>query len=128
MRTSVLLMITAVIYGLYGLAFIFIPAQVVGQYGGALGDIGSLMAQLYGSLLVGVALVSWQIKEAERDTAFMAFLLGMCVAIGIATVLVAINQFTSPTAKTWTWSTVVIQALLSFSFGYARFGPPPKLD
>ena len=128
MRTTVLLMVTAVIYGLYGLGFLIIPHTVVTLYGGDVDPVGTYITRLYASLLIGVAIVCWQIREAERDEAFKAFLLGMAVDITIATVLAAINQFTSETIRFYGWTTVIIQGMLASGFAYARFGPTPKYN
>jgi hypothetical protein len=125
MRTSVLLMVTAMVYGAYGLGFLFSPGTFIALYGGEIGSIGAFTTQLYAAMLLGVSIMCWQVKDAPRNEAFMAILLGLFVAMTIATIIVGMNQFTSPTARAWAWMPWTIQALLAAGFGYARFGPDP---
>ena len=128
MRTAVLLMVTAWVYGLYGLGLIFVPSEVIARFGGDVMGIGAFTSELYGSMMLGAAVMCWFAREAPRDAAFKALLLGMFVATLAATILLLVNQFTSPTAKTTAWFIIVIQGILAASFSYARFGPYRKPD
>jgi len=125
MRTSVLMMVTALVYGAYGLGFLFFPSTFIALYGGEIGSIGAFTTQLYASMLLGVAVICWLAKDAPRTEAFMAILLGLFVAMTLVTIVVAVNQFSSETVKSWAWMPWTIQVLMAAGFGYARFGPDP---
>ena len=128
MKTSALLMVTAMIYGPYGLAFLILPDAIIAQYGGDIGSIGSFMTSLYGAMLFGVAVMCWLGKDGARTEGLNAMLMGLFVAITLSTVVLLANQFISPTANSWTWLLIAVQGMLATGYGYAWFGTPRKLD
>jgi hypothetical protein len=128
MRTAVLLMVTTFVYGLYGLGFLLIPHQMIALYGGEIGDIGEFTTRLYGSLLVGVAIICWFARDAQKDDSFHAILIGMFVATLLGGILAAINLSTSATVKNMSYLPMIIQFLLAASYGYAQFGPFKKSE
>ncbi len=128
MKTSALMLITAVIYGLYGLGFLFTPDLLIGQYGGELSAIGAFTTQLYGSLLIGVAVMCWLGQDGARTEGLNAMLMGLFVGITLSIIVLLYNQFTSTTANNWVWLPIVIQVLLAVGYGYAWFGTPRLKD
>ena len=128
MRTAVLLMVTTLVYGIYGAGFLFLPNQLIALYGGEVGDIGEFTTRLYGSMLLGVSVICWLARDAQRDNSFQAILTGMFFATLAGGILAALNLYTSETVKNWSYLPVIIQFLLAFSFGYARYGPYQEPD
>jgi hypothetical protein len=128
MKTSALMMVTAILYGLYGLGFMFTPNLLIGQYGGELGTIGAFTTQLYGAMLIGVAVMCWLGQNGARTEGLNAMLMGLFVGITLSTALLLYNQFTSTTANNWAWLPILIQIMLAAGYGYAWFGTPRLKD
>ncbi len=59
MKLGNLFAVNAMIAGLFGLAFVFAPAQLLAQYGLAIDAAFGLVAQLFGAALIGYAVLTW---------------------------------------------------------------------
>lgn len=122
MNLKNLLMINAVVAWLFGLAFVFIPADALGWYGMTLmPKAGILMSRLFGGALLGLGTISWFAQSADASDTRAAILLGFIVAsvFGFGIALMAqldgiVNNFG--------WTTVGIYLLFGLGFAYFRFG------
>lgn len=120
MKLNVFMAIAAVVSGLFGLGFVFIPEQLMSLYGAAPHAGANYMAQLLGAALLGVALILWLCRDAEDSPARQAILLGMFVADGVGFVVALMVQLGGG-INALGWSTVFIYLLFGLGFGYFRF-------
>jgi hypothetical protein len=120
MKLNMFMAIVAVVAGLFGLGFVFIPEQVLSYYGTAPVASTNYMAQLLGAALRGFAVILWRCKDAEDSPVRQAILLGLFVAEGVGFVFALINQLGGG-INALGWSTVIIYLLFALGFGYFRF-------
>ena len=120
MKLNMFMVIVAIVAGLFGLGFVFIPDQVLSYYGAAPDASAHYMAQLFGAALLGFAVILWLCKDAEDSPARQAILLGLFVAEGVGFVVALIVQLGGG-INALGWSTVLIYLLFALGFGYFRF-------
>ena len=92
MKLNIFMAIVAVVAGLFGLGFVFIPQQVLSFYGAAPDVTANYMAQLFGAALLGFAAILWLCKDAEDSPVRQAILLGLFVAEGVGFVIALKTQ------------------------------------
>ncbi len=120
MKLNLFMAIAAVVSGLFGLGFVFVPEQLMSFYGAAPHAGANYMAQLLGAAFLGVALILWLCRDAEDSPARQAILLGMFVADGVGFVVALMVQLDGG-INALGWSTVFIYLLFALGFGYFRF-------
>lgn len=120
MKLNMFMTIVAVVAGLFGLGFIFIPEQILSFYGAAPNESANYMAQLFGAALLGIAVILWLSKDAEDSPVRQAILLGLIVAEGVGFVVALMTQLGGG-INALGWSTVIIYLLFALGFGYFRF-------
>ena len=120
MKLSMFMVIVAVVAGLFGLGFVFVPEQVMSYYGTAPDASTNYMAQLFGAALLGFAVILWLCKDTEDSPERQAILLGLFVAEG-AGFVIALNTQLGGGINALGWSTVFIYLLFALGFGYFRF-------
>lgn len=120
MKLSVFMVIVAVVAGLFGLGFVFIPERLMSYYGAAPAASANYMAQLFGAALLGFAVILWLCKNAEDSPMRQAILLGLFVAEGVGFVIALKTQL-GGAINALGWSTVIIYLLFALGFGYFRF-------
>jgi len=121
MKLSVLLAVNAAIAAAFGLGFVLVPAEVVATYGVALPAGSAVVARLFGAMLVGQAVLSWQARAAGPSEALRAIVLGFFVAETLGFVL-AVHAVVTGAVNVLGWSTVAIYAFLAAGFGVFAFG------
>ena len=125
MKLGNLFAVNAVIAGLFGLGFIFAPAQVLAQYGLTIDAGFSLVAQLFGAALIGYAVLTWPVRKAGDSEALRAIVFALLLSDGVAFVLALMAQLKG-TVNSLGWSTVAIYLLLAVGFAYFHFAKPSK--
>jgi hypothetical protein len=125
MKLGNLFAINAVIAGLFGLAFVFAPAQLLAQYGLTIDAGFGVVAQLFGAALLGYAILTWLCRKAGDSDARRAIVLALWISDGIAFVLALIAQLQGM-VNSLGWSTVVIYLLLAIGFAYFHFSKKPE--
>jgi len=125
MKLGNLFVINAVIAGLFGLAFVFAPAQLLAQYGLVIGAGFSVVAQLFGAALIGYAILTWLCRKAGASDARRAIVLALFISDGVAFVLALIAQLKG-LVNSLGWSTVAIYLLLAIGFAYFHFAKPSE--
>jgi hypothetical protein len=118
MQRNHFLMITTVVYALFGLGLLFAPHLVASLYGTSFNVGGETAARLFGALLLGTAGVHFWACESEDSVALTAILRGGLIYSLIALVLSL--WFTwSAMWGAFGWSAVILFVL--FSAGYAYY-------
>ena len=125
MKLGNLFVVNAVIAGLFGLAFVFAPAQLLAQYGLVVDAGFGLVAQLFGAALVGYAILTWLVRKAGDSEARRAIVLALFISDGVAFVLALMAQLKG-LVNSLGWSTVAIYLLLALGFAYFHFAKPSE--
>jgi len=123
MKLGNLFAVNAVIAGLFGLAFVFAPAQLLAQYGLAVDSAFALVAQLFGAALIGYSILTWLCRKAADSDARRAIVLALFVSDGVAFILALMAQLKG-LVNPLGWSTVAIYLLLAIGFAYFHFAKP----
>ncbi|MBD3850398.1 MAG: hypothetical protein IFK93_03830 [Acidobacteria bacterium] len=120
MKLGNLFAVNTVIAGLFGLAFVFAPAQLLAQYGLVVDAGFGLVAQLFGAAMVGYAILTWLVRKVGDSEARRAIVLALFISDGVAFVLALMAQLKG-LVNSLGWSTVAIYLLLALGFAYFHF-------
>jgi hypothetical protein len=123
MKVNALMVVNAIVAGLFGIGFVLAPAQVLSQYGITTDAPFDLVGQLFGAALIGFAVLTWTARDATNSDAGRAILLALFVADAVGFVVALIGQL-GGIVNALGWSTVAIYLLLTLGFGYFRFAKP----
>jgi len=116
MKLNTLMMVTAVVAFIFGLAFIVAPAASIGLYGDKLDVVGEFMTRYFGAALLGYAFLAY----LNRNSASKGVQVGLFVAMLLGFVVAVYNALAG-TANALVWLNVVIYLLLGLGFGYFAF-------
>ena len=123
MRLNVLLLVSALIAGVFGVAFVVASGPLLSVYGVTLDKAGTLVAQLFGASLIGVAVLNWLARNVTDPDARRAVVVANLTQDGVGFVVILIGQLAGiPNALGW--SNVAIYLLLALAFGYVQFMQP----
>jgi len=122
-KLSNLLVIAAVIGAVFGVGFVVASGTVLGIYGITLDKAGTLVAQLFGALLIGLATLNWLARNVTDPEARQAVVLGNLVGDVVGFVVILIGQLAG-VANALGWSNVAIYLLLALGFAYVQFMQP----
>lgn len=125
MKLGNLFVVNAVVAGLFGLALVLVPGQFLAQYGLAIDAGFGLVAQLFGTALIGYALLTWGARKAGESEARRAIVFALFVADAIGFVVALIAQLKG-LVNAVGWSTVVIYLVLAIGFAYFHFAKPAE--
>ena len=123
MKLSNLLVVAAVIGAVFGVGFVVASGPVLGIYGITLDKAGTLVAQLFGALLIGLATLNWFARNVTEPEARQAVVLGNLVGDVVGFVVILIGQL-SGIANAFGWSNVAIYLVLALGFAYVQFMQP----
>lgn len=123
MKLSTLLVVAAVIGAAFGVAFVVASGPLLSVYGITLDKAGTLVAQLFGALLIGLAVLNWFARNVTDPEARQAIVYGNLVGDVIGFVVILIGQLAG-IANAVGWSSVAIYLLLALGFAYVQFMQP----
>jgi len=123
MNRSLFMTIAAIVGLLFGLAFIFVPAQLMSFYGVTLDTAGQWVGRYLGSAFIGIGVLTWLARNAPAGDALRAVVLGDFV-VSVTGLVVAVLDKIYGTGNALVWSTVVIYIFLTAGFGYFQFVKP----
>jgi hypothetical protein len=123
MKLSNLLVVAAVIGAAFGVAFVVATGPLLSVYGITLDKAGTLVAQLFGALLIGLAVLNWFARNVTDPEARQAVVYGNLVGDVIGFVVILIGQLAG-IANAVGWSSVAIYLLLALGFAYVQFMQP----
>jgi hypothetical protein len=120
MKLNNFLMLATIVAGVFGLAFLLAPSQLVAMYGVTLTPATEVIGRIAGSVILGFAIVFWGARNGDGAEAFKAVLLAGFVANALdcgillhATVTALLNGLG--------WVQVLINGALATGFGYFAF-------
>jgi hypothetical protein len=123
MKFNTFMAIAAVIAFLFGLGFLLLPEQVLASYGVTLETAGQWVARYLGSAFIGISVLTWLARNAEKGPALRAIVLGFFF-LGATGLVVAILDLIYGAGNALAWSTVAVYLFLAVGFGYYQFVKP----
>lgn len=123
MKLNTLMVINAVVAAVFGIAFVFVPGQVVSLYGVEETAALNFTGQLFGAALFGFAVLTWSARNASDSEARRAIVLALFLSDGIGFVVALLGQLGN-VVNAVGWSTVAIYLLLALGFGYFQLRKP----
>jgi hypothetical protein len=123
MKLSNLLVVSAVIGVVFGLAFLVASGPFAALYGITLDKAGMLVAQLFGAALIAFAVLNWFARNVTDPEARQAVVLANLTGDVIGFVVILIGQLAG-IANALGWSSVGIYLLLALGFAYIQFMQP----
>lgn len=121
MKLGLMFTVNAVIAAVFGVGFLIVPAELLQQYGVSVNPGTALLGRLFGGTLLGLALLSWQVRAAATSDAVRAILLALFVIDGLG-FAIGLQGVLSGAVNALGWLTVVIYGVLAAGFGYFAFG------
>ena len=115
-----LLMVAAVIGAAFGVAFVVASGPLLAIYGITLDKAGTLVAQLFGALLIGVAVLNWFARNVTDPEARQAVVVGNLTGDVVGFMVILIGQLAG-IANALGWANVAIYLLLALGFAYVQF-------
>jgi hypothetical protein len=123
MKLSTLLVVSAAVGVAFGVAFVLASGPLLSIYGITLDKAGTLIAQLFGALLIGIAVLNWLGRDLTDPQAQRAFVLGNLVGDVVGFVVILLGQLAG-IANVLGWVNVAIYLLLALGFAYIQFMQP----
>lgn len=120
MKLKTLMIINTIVATLFGVTFVIVPSNVYSLYGIMADEQLIYMGQLFGSTLIGFALLTWLARKATDSDARKAILYALFSGDCIGFIVALIAQI-GKVVNSLGWSTVVIYLLLAVGFGYFQF-------
>ena len=120
MNLKVFLSFKAIVSLGFGIIMLGVPTIFLPYYGVQLDPIGVVFARWYGAMAIGIGLICWFARTADRSALRQSILLSLfiCDTIGFVVSLTAqLHGLTNVLG----WSTVAIWLILAFGLGYFRF-------
>jgi hypothetical protein len=118
-----LLVVSAVIGAVFGLAFLVASGPFAAIYGITLDKPGMLLAQLFGAALIAFAVLNWFARNVTDPEARQAVVLANLTGDVIGFVVILIGQLVG-IANSLGWSSVGVYLLLTLGFAYIQFMQP----
>jgi hypothetical protein len=123
MKLNVLMMLAAIVTGVFGAAFVLIPGEVLAYYGATPDATVNYIGQLFGSALIVISVLTWVARNAADSDARQAIILAIFIGDAVGFV-VALTAQLGGVVNALGWSTVVIYLLFTLGFGYFQFTKP----
>ncbi len=120
MKLKSIFIYNAVIAFPFGVCLVLIPSLILSIYGIELTPGGSFVAQLFGSVLIFVALLCWFARNSEDSEARQAIVLASFLESTLGFIVALIAKL-SGVINILGWSIVVLYFSIAIGFGYFQF-------
>jgi hypothetical protein len=120
MKLSNLLIASAVIAAFFGIGLVVATGPLLAIYGMTLDKTGTVVAQLFGSLLIAFAVLNWFARNVTDPEARRAVVLGNLAGNAVGLVVILLGQLAG-IANTLGWSNVAIYLVLTLAWAYVQF-------
>ena len=117
MKLNTLMVVNALIAGVFGVGFIVVPGQVTSAYGPEITPQLEYVTRLFGAALLAFAVLTWTARNATDSDTRRAILLALFVGDGVGFIVSLMGQL-SGVMNALGWTTVLIYLLLALGFGY----------
>lgn len=114
--------VASIVAFIFGLGFIFMPAQLTGYYNVTLNEGGIFIGQLFGAALLGFGVLNWFGRHFSNEQAQQGLANANLAGDGVGFIFALLAQLNGIAGvNALGWSTVVIYLLLALGFAYLRF-------
>ena len=120
MKRSYLLVVSAGIATVFGVALVLATGPLLSIYGMTVDKTGTVIAQLFGSLLIGFAVLNWFARDVTDPAGQRAVGLGNLAGDAVGLVVILVGQLAG-IANQLGWTNVVIYLLLTMAWAYVQF-------
>jgi hypothetical protein len=126
MNTKVIMVASALFMAVAGVAFSFLPVELLRAAGESGSAVMALAVQVAGAMLLGLAILNWMAKDSviggiyNRPLAMGNF---MHFAVGA---IALVKGVMAGHAQTGVWVAAAIYAILAGGFGAMLFGTPRR--
>lgn len=120
MKLSNLLVVSAVIAAIFGVLLVVASGPLLAIYGMTVDKTGTVVAQLFGAVLLGFAVLNWFARNVTDPEARRAVVLGNLTGDVVGFVVILLGQLAG-IANVLGWSNVAIYLLLALAFAYVQF-------
>ena len=108
---------SAIFLALFGILFVVIPAFSLSLFAITLDAAGLMMVRLFGAALLGLAVISWMVRDETPSKARHAGILGQCLESAIAFVILVIGIL-SGVGNVLGWIPTLLHLSIALGFGY----------
>jgi sensor histidine kinase YesM len=123
MKLKTILVINAILLGLFGLTSLLAPEASATPYGLTLDPLSKHLNQVLGAFFLGLAVLSWMSRKVTDSIALRAILVAFSISY-IISLIISIKDILSGLGNALGWSSVVLYLLLLIGFGYYLFVKP----
>ncbi len=116
MKVSTLMVVTAVVAFLFGLAFLVAPAATIGVYGNQLDTVGLFVARYMGASLMGLAFLAFYTRKDASEGVLAGFFVAMILGL-----VVSVYDALAGVHNSFVWLNVAIYLLLGAGFARVVF-------
>jgi hypothetical protein len=121
MKLTSFLMLATIVAGVFGLAFLVAPAQLVAMYGVTLTPATEVIGRIAGSVILGFAIVFWGARNGNGAETFKAVMMAGFIANALDC-LILLHATATGLLNGLGWLQVLINGALAAGFWYFTFG------
>jgi hypothetical protein len=118
MKLSTFAMIITILASAFGLAFIFIPAQVATFYGISQDTAGLWVTRYFGAALLFIAMIYWSYSSVSPAARSWPKLLIFSIIYDVIQLILTATALLSGVGNSNGWSSVVLYAVLAIGSLY----------
>jgi hypothetical protein len=108
---------SAIFLAIFGVLFVLIPAFSLSLFAITLDNVGLMMVRLFGAALMGLAVISWMVRNETASNARQAVVVGQCLESAIAFVVLLIGRLGS-IGNALGWIPTLLHLSVALGFGY----------
>ena len=121
MKSSVFAIILTILSAFYGLCLLLIPVKFSSTYDVTLNATGIYFAKIYGTALLGFAILFWSNRNVPfSDRSWQSLLLASFVSQAICAVI-NVRELMNGVGNSLGWTTVAINVLITLASLYFLF-------
>lgn len=120
MKLSNFLMLKAIVSFIFALGALIAPVYLVALHGAQVDAFGSVVTRYYGTLLLGVGMICWYVKDMNASELRQGILLALFISDTIGFLIGVMAQLTINLGVLG-WIDTAIWFMLALGLGYFRF-------
>jgi uncharacterized membrane protein len=120
MKFNTFMVIYAVVSTVFGLAFVFTPGLILPIYGVEPDAALRLIGQLFGAVLISLALLAWLVRNLRDSETQHVVILALLVGEALGFILALIGQLNG-VLNALGWSIVVVYLFFALGLVYLQF-------
>ena len=118
-----LLVATAILGVIFGLAYLLVPEPVMRMFGTQTDASGYLAARFFGGACIGLGIIAWLARERGGEVAEEVVVPAFTLVFGLGTLLALLGTFSGLFSSVG-WVVVAIFLAYAAAFAYFQFGKP----